>query len=125
MMQHSTETSTARPVMSEHAFRRAQQRGAAFELIAFVWRHHDVALHAGEGCETLRISRKAISDLANSGVPRALLERARRIALVVRTDTGQIVTVLRDCVGRTGRRYRRQYPTRKGRLATWRSRHPY
>lgn len=96
---------------SMHARRRSQQRGIATQAVDLVLGHFDRVLHAGDGCQSVRLSREAMAELRVSGIDRQLLERAGRIVVVMRDDNWRIVTVMHDegidC------RYRRQAETRK------------
>lgn len=96
---------------SAHARQRSQQRGIAVPAVDLVLGHFDRVLHAGDGCQSVRISRETIEELRVSGVDRQLLERAGRIVVVMREDNWWIVTVMHDEGG--DRRYRRQAATRK------------
>jgi len=96
---------------SEHARRRSQQRGISSQVVDLVLEHYDIVLHAGDGCQTIRLSRSELAALGHSGIDRQLIDRAARVVVVMREDNGLVVTVLHD-VG-TDRRYRRQVETRK------------
>jgi hypothetical protein len=76
--------------------------------------HGDLALHAGEGCASVRLGRDAAAMLVAEGADPDTVARARRLAAVL-GEQG-VVTILRPR-GRAGRCYRRQFPTRAGRGA--------
>ncbi|MBW7848859.1 MAG: DUF4258 domain-containing protein [Rhodospirillales bacterium] len=96
---------------SKHARLRSQQRGITNEVVNLVLDHFDTVLHAGDGCQTVRLSRRGLAELRNTGTDRQVIERAARIVVVMREDNWRIVTVMHD----TGaeRHYRRQGETRK------------
>ncbi len=100
-------------IVSEHAKRRMRQRGIPSEIASVLLEHHDVSLHAGDACETVRLSAGACAGLLAQGVPPTVVERASRVAMVCSVRSGTVVTVLRPKRGRDGSRYRRQRPTRK------------
>lgn len=97
-------------VFSSHATIRAQQRGIRLPVVDFILQHFDVDLEAGDGCRSHRISKRAASELLRNGVAVSEVDRARNVVLIVREDSGEIVTVMHDCTP-YGRRYRRQWPT--------------
>lgn len=106
--------------LSSHGRRRIQQRGVRTRILHIVWEHADVALHAGDGCETFRISRNAAQKLVQSGeINSDDAARACRVALVV--GRRGVVTALRPSKGQRGRCYRRQFDTRARRIlgASW------
>ena len=98
--------------LSDHAERRAQQRGVSLDTMNFVITHADVWLHAGEGRRTARISQRQLGQLSREGVPAALIERATNVVMLIDPVAGIIVTVLHDHGSRSGRMYRSQWPTR-------------
>jgi hypothetical protein len=97
--------------LTGHARKRAQQRGIRLDVIDFVIQHADVDLEAGDGCRSLRISKRGLAMLGGDCTSLALSERAANVVVLVAAD-GDVVTVMHDCNSQ-GRRYRRQYPTRK------------
>jgi hypothetical protein len=101
--------------LTDHASQRIQQRGISRETVAFVTLNADIQLHAGEGCQSLRISRQYMTLLASNGTRAALLERSKSVVVLINLNTGEIVTVLHDWGTKCGRRYRRQWPTRSKR----------
>jgi hypothetical protein len=98
--------------LTKHATQRIQQRGVTHETVAFVLRHADIRLHAGENCKSLRISHQQMARLAKKGTKAALMARARTVVVVVKPTAAEIITVLHDWGDKCGRRYRRQWPTR-------------
>jgi len=108
-----TEPDTS-PFLTRHARSRCPMRGIPLRVTSLLLQHGDLALHAGEGCVSVRLGREAAAMLVAEGADPDAVARARRLAAVV-SDRG-VVTILRPC-GRAGRRYRRQFPTRAGRAA--------
>jgi hypothetical protein len=101
---------------TNHGRVRVQQRGVRTRVLEIVWAHADVALHAGNGCETFRLSRHKARDLVARGELNSDdAGRACRIALVV----GQwgLISALHPMKGKRGRRYRRQLDTRARRIS--------
>lgn len=102
-------------IMSIHARRRIQQRGIRVAVLDLVIANADVALHAGNGCETIRLSREAACDLVGSGdVDPEDAARACRVAVLI--GRRGLVTALHPSKGRRGRCYRRQDKTRAAHL---------
>ena len=98
-------------LMSRHARRRIQQRGIRMTVLELVMANADVALHAGDGCEAIRLSRAAAREMIESGdVDPEDAARACRIAVLL--GRRGVVTALHPSTGRRGRRYRRQDATR-------------
>jgi hypothetical protein len=98
-----------RTPLTKHALNRCAARGISLSVASLLLQHGDLTVHAGEGCETLRLSREAAVMLVAEGTDPDAVAQARRLAAVL-GDRGAI-TLLRPR-GRAGRRYRRQYPTR-------------
>jgi hypothetical protein len=59
--------------------------------------------------------------LVKDGAPLAQVERAASVVVLVGEDGSEVVTVLHDC-NSTGRRYRKQHPTRKRKFVEQHSR---
>jgi hypothetical protein len=97
---------------SRHAAIRGQQRGIRPAVVDFVLQHFDVDLEAGDGCRSYRISHRSVAELLRDGVPVNEVDRAKSVVVIVHVDSGEIVTVMHDC-SQDGRRFRRQWPTRK------------
>ncbi len=97
---------------SEHARIRAQQRAIRPATVELILQHFDVDLEAGNGCRSYRISHWAAAELLREGVAVSAVDKARNVVVIVHNDSGEIVTVMHDC-NPDGRRYRRQWPTRK------------
>lgn len=104
-LDHSTSVAFTR-----HASVRLAQRGIPERIAALVLDHGDVVLHAGNGCETVGLSRAAAEMLISSGVSPDDAARASRLRLII-ADGMRAVTVLREN-GRQGRFYRKQGRTR-------------
>jgi hypothetical protein len=79
-------------------------------VVDFVIQHADVDLEAGNGCRSLRISKKGRVTLIQNGAPITDVERARDVIVVICDECNEVITVMRDC-NSSGRRYRRQFPT--------------
>lgn len=102
-------------LLSGHARSRIQQRGIRTTVLDLVIANADVALHAGDGCETIRVSRTAVREMIESGtVDPQDGARASRIAVVL--GRRGVVTALHPSRGRRGRPYRRQGETRAARI---------
>jgi len=97
--------------LTQHAANRANQRGILQETLSFVIEHSDVLLHAGEGRNSVRISKKRQAKLIAGGLPPSLVERAANVVLILDQCHGVVVTVVRDTGTKSGRKHRRQYPT--------------
>jgi len=98
-------------ILTTHAQKRAQQRAVRPIVVGFVLHHADIDLEAGEGCRALRISKKKQAMLVRDGVSPSEIARAANVIVLV-GNSGDVVTVMHDHNSH-GRRYRRQYPTRK------------
>jgi hypothetical protein len=99
------------PRFSNHARRRARQRGlraADLMLLLFI---ADREAPVGGGCVALSISCTRRHELLAEGYLASAIERVARIAAVQSAD-GEIVTVLRPH-GRRGKRYRRAFRARR------------
>ncbi len=95
---------------TRHATARRQQRGVPARILDLLIANADIALHAGAGCETLRVSRRMAQTLVADGAVPDDVAHAARLAAVVAEDV--VVSVLRPEKGTRGRHYRRQGPTR-------------
>ena len=98
--------------LSQHAMARCAGRGVPWHIASLLLQHGDLALHAGEGCESLRLGRDAAAMLVAEGADPDAVARASRLAAVI--GRRGVVTILRPHGGK-GRRYSRQFPTRAGR----------
>src|SRR5688500_291343 len=96
---------------SEHGRRRLQQRGIRMTVLELVMANADVALHAGNGCETIRLSRAAAREMVESNDVRPE-DAARACRIAVLLGRRGVVTALHHSRGRRGRRYRRQDETK-------------
>ncbi|MGU3659538.1 hypothetical protein [Methylobacterium fujisawaense] len=88
-MSHPTRT----PI-SPHARRRAQQRGKRRDALELVYRQGDRQRRAGRSRRAVSLSHRACRSLISDGVPPHLIDRARRIELIVSESDEAIVTVL-------------------------------
>jgi len=100
--------------LTSHARSRCATRGIPPGVASLLLHHGDLALHAGEGCVSVRLGREAAAMLVAEGTDPDTVARACRLTAVL-SDRG-VVTILRPS-GREGRRYRRQFSTRAGRAA--------
>ena len=82
-------------------------------LIRFLLSNADKWLHQGAGCESASISRSLVTKLLKSGAPTCLVDRAKKLVLIIALDTQKIVTVINRISLNTGRRYQRQHDTHK------------
>ena len=96
----------------QHALNRANQRGISQDTLRFVLENADVWLYAGEGCRSIRLSKKLLSQLVRQGSAASRVERAAGIVLIIDPETKTVVTALHDHGSKCGRRYRKQFPTR-------------
>jgi len=101
-------------VLSRHAQLRLKQRGIPHRVLSALLDHADRVIHAGAGCETHGVSRKAIKALVADGAL-APDDAARATRIVALLGGGMVVSVLRHMNGARGRRYRRQGFTRAAR----------
>ena len=106
------------PLLTKHGRVAIQRRGVSRDAIRIVLDWHDTDLEAGGGCRTIRLSRRCLAELRSEGIAPQALERLPRLRLVLRENDGALVTSFSDA-GRRGRRYRRQHPTRRARMAGW------
>lgn len=90
-----------------------QQRGIPHRVLQLLIAHGDTTVHAGDGCETITLSRYAVRDLLADGFNPDEVRRAARLAAIL-GESG-VATVLRPAWGARGRCYRRQGPTRSAR----------
>jgi hypothetical protein len=95
--------------LSAHAQKRSRQRGIRSTVVDFVLQHADVELEAGNGCRSLRISKRGLATLIRNGASGTDVERATNVIVVVCEENNEVVTVMHDC-NSLGRRYRRQFP---------------
>ncbi len=102
-------------ITSDHGRRRLQQRGIRMSVLQLVIANADVALHAGNGCESVRLSRTAAREMVESNNARPE-DAARACRIAVLLGQRGIVTALHPSRGRRGRRYRRQDETRSTRI---------
>jgi hypothetical protein len=79
--------------ISAPARRRSQQRGKRREALALVYRHGDRERLAGRSRRAISLSHRACRELIADGLAPALVERAKRIELIVAADD-HVVTVL-------------------------------
>ena len=104
----------SRVMLSDHAMRRAQQRGIRPAVVDFVLGNADRDLEAGNGCRAYRISKKRLAELCSKAAAKVSeVERATNVVVILHEDSGEVITVMHDR-NKTGRRYRRQWPTWSG-----------
>jgi hypothetical protein len=99
-----------RVMFSDHATRRVQQRGIRPAVVDFVLRNADRDLEAGNGCRAYRISKKAQAELLLHGAQVGEVELATNVVVILHEDSGEVITAMHDR-NKSGRRYRRQWPT--------------
>ena len=102
----SAEEAVSPSLFSSHAEMRMRQRGLDREAAELVATLFDRRAHVGRGLESRWVSRARARRLRRAGLPAALVERMRRILLVVEPRSGIVVTVLHAAAVRA-RRYRR------------------
>lgn len=90
--------------ISQHAERRAQQRGLVPTLIALVASYADLEIPVGSGRVAVRLSYRAVRRLAHERGA-TVADRARNVVLILAGDV--LVTVL-HAHGQASRRYRRR-----------------
>ncbi|MCO6415902.1 hypothetical protein JYK14_06890 [Siccirubricoccus sp. KC 17139] len=100
---------SALPLLTRHALSRCAARGITPDVASILLHDGDLAVHAGEGCTTVRLGRDTAAMLVAEGADPDAVARARRLAAVL--GEHGVVTILRPR-GQAGRRYRRQLPTR-------------
>ena len=96
------------PSFSNHAERRAQQRGVPHHLIKLILSNYDTDFPVGGNCRVLRVSRKLATN-GCLGIGKQDVSRISRLAILHSDRSGKIVTVLHDESTRRGKRYRRQW----------------
>lgn len=79
---------------SRHARRRAQQRGKRRDALDLVYRAGDRERRAGRSRRAVSLSHRACGSLLKAGVPPHLVDRARRVELVLSDLDDAVVTVL-------------------------------
>lgn len=90
-------------LVTEHAKARSRQRGIPEHLLHTIYSEADRCTPCGHGCVALEISREKIREIrASMG---AEVERAINVILVV-SDRGSALTVLRASSSKTARIYR-------------------
>ena len=78
---------------SEHATKRAQQRGVATRTVQLIAAMADRRMRVPGGAHALSVSQKAATMLINSGIAAETVERTRNIVLVVDYRTDTLITV--------------------------------
>ena len=104
---------SSRVIFSDHAMRRAQQRGIRPGVVDFVLGNADRDLEAGTGRRAYRISKKRLAELCSKAAKVSEVERATNVVVILHEDSGEVITVMHDR-NKAGRRYRRQWPTWSG-----------
>lgn len=79
---------------SHHARRRAQQRGKRRDAVDLVYRAGDRERRAGRSRRAVSLSHRACGFLLKAGFPPHLIDRARRVELVLSDLDDTVVTVL-------------------------------
>ncbi|WP_156387673.1 hypothetical protein [Methylobacterium sp. Leaf399] len=83
-----------RSPLSSHATRRAQQRGKRRDALELVYHAGDHERRAGRSRRAVSLSHRACRSLREAGVPPHLIDRARRVELVLSNLDDAVVTVL-------------------------------
>jgi hypothetical protein len=94
--------------LSKHADTRNRQRGVSDALLQALIDYADCESPVGNGCSVLRVTRRALDSREVRASLGAQADRLGSLVAVVSCD-GNIVTVLHDKAGPTGRRYRRRH----------------
>lgn len=81
--------------LSEHAAKRAQQRGIVRDAIELISHLADRRVRVPGGATALSISERARERWMAAGLPPAEIDRARRIVLIADLRSGIIMTVHR------------------------------
>lgn len=89
-------------IYSRHAQRRAQQRGVPPPLAALVLEHADIEMPLARGRTALRLSARALDDLAQDRSP-ALADQAKDVVLIL---AGEVLVTVLHAWGRPSRLYR-------------------
>lgn len=79
--------------LTRHATLRLQQRGIGRDVVAVVLLWGDTIRDVGDGSIALSVSSRQMSELRNDHVPAALIERARKVVLILGAD-GAIITAV-------------------------------
>lgn len=90
-------------LVTEHAKARSRQRGIPEKLLHTIFSEADRCTPCGHGCLALEISRQKIREIRAS--EDGDVERAMNVILVV-SDAGSAVTVLRATSSKAARPYR-------------------
>ena len=83
-----------RPIATNHAKIRAQQRSAPPGVQTLVLTFGDIELPQARGCRSLQLSRVAVLQLLESGHPLANVEAAARTVLILDRED-RIVTIIK------------------------------
>ena len=93
--------------ISFHANKRMRQRGLTEADVQALFHYASNTAHSGE-CEILTLGAEGERELRETGVSLQAIDRLKRTAVVMATDTSEVVTVLK-LHGARQRRYRRQH----------------
>ncbi|AMB46909.1 hypothetical protein Y590_18388 [Methylobacterium sp. AMS5] len=80
--------------LSQHARTRTAQRGVTEAAIALLFRFGDVEIPTSFGRRSLRLSSRRAQELAAEELPIAVIDKARRMELIL-GDGDRVVTVIR------------------------------
>lgn len=106
--------------LTNHAVLRMSQRGVEASALDAVLRLADREIFAGGGCVALSISRGMTHQLIERNeIHPALADRVANLVVVVATDDGSIVTVVKPCNRESARGYRRSKGHQPRARARW------
>lgn len=78
---------------SDHAIRRAQQRGVSTETVTLIAAIADRRTRVPGGVHAISVSDKAASMLINGGITPAAVERVRNVVLIADLNTHTLITI--------------------------------
>jgi hypothetical protein len=88
--------------MSQHALRRAKQRGISRDTIELVLDHADIERHVGQSCRLYRVSRHLAGALTAP-------DKLARVAVIWSDRRSEVVTVMPVHRNASGRRCRSRH----------------
>jgi len=94
--------------LSEHARMRMSQRGVTAEALQTVIEYGDREIFVGKGCSSISLSSERAMELAQGGeIQPSLADRVANLFVVVASDLGEVVTVVRPRNKRAARSYQK------------------
>lgn len=103
----------------------SQLQGAGHRSADLAIAFHDITEHLGEGREAWAVSRQRLASLIESGLPPAVIDRLRRLILIVDPVNRLILDVIRGDLSRLQRKTDRRCYRGKRRLKSRYDRLPY